>query len=53
MSRQTDRIAKGKITTTAVDQRKSASVTGGTEPARMRATIKLPDQIAVAANTST
>jgi hypothetical protein len=45
-------MAKGNSTTAAVAQRKKASVTGGTEPERILATMKLPDQIAVAVNAS-
>lgn len=36
----------------AIADRRTTSVTGGTELARIRATMKFPDQITVAAKTS-
>ena len=53
MSRQSGLIPNGKSTITAVAHRKQASVTGGMESESIRATMKLPDQIPVAANAST
>ena len=45
-------MANGNKRSTAINHRRNARVTGGTESVRTRATTKLPEQITVAATTN-